>query len=80
LGDIYPAVNVLAGADPDGRAGLRYAIPGNVKLGDVAPAVGRRWQKPQEGDVLHASDASPDRGGALFSPTSQAQNPRMIMP
>jgi hypothetical protein len=34
--DISPAVNVLAGANPDGRPGLRYAMPGNVELGDVA--------------------------------------------
>src|SRR5208282_2071605 len=63
--DIGPPVNVLASADPNGRADLRHAIPGNVKLGDVAPAVGRRWQQPQEGEVLYATDASPDRGGAL---------------
>ena len=34
--DISPAVNVLAGANPDGRPGLRHAMPGNVDLGDVA--------------------------------------------
>src|ERR1017187_3653069 len=65
FGDILPAVNVLAGANPDGPAGFRHAIPGNVKLRDVAPAVGRGRQQPQEWEVLHATDASPDRGGAL---------------
>jgi len=44
LWDIGPAVDVLAGANPNGRAGFRHAIPGNVKLGDVAPAVGWGWQ------------------------------------
>jgi hypothetical protein len=63
--DIRPAVNVLAGANPNGRAGFRHAVPGNVKLGDVAPAVGRWWQQPQEREVLHAADGSPYRGGAL---------------
>src|SRR5208337_3399177 len=63
--DIGPPVNVLAGANPNGRAGFRHAIPGNVKLGDVAPAVSRRWQQPQEREVLHAADTGPDRGGAL---------------
>ena len=28
--DIGPAVNVLAGANPNGRAGFRHAAPGNV--------------------------------------------------
>src|ERR1039458_3210868 len=65
FGDILPAVDVLAGANPNGRAGSRHAMPRNVKLGDVAPAVGRGWQQPQEGEVLHAADASADRGGAL---------------
>jgi hypothetical protein len=40
-------------------------MPGNVELGDVAPAVGGRWQQPQEGEVLHATDPAPDRFGAL---------------
>src|ERR1035438_2043160 len=65
FGDIGPAVNVLAGANPDGLAGARHAIPGNVKRGDVAPAVGRGRQQPQEWEVLHTADASADRGGAL---------------
>src|ERR1039458_8477550 len=64
FGDILPAVDVLAGANPVGRAGFRHVIPRNVKLGDVAPAVGRGWQQPQEGEVLHTDDASTDRGGA----------------
>jgi hypothetical protein len=64
--DIGPAVNVLAGANPDGPAGFRHAIPGDVKLGNVAPAVGRGWQQPQEGEVLDAADASPDRRRPLY--------------
>src|SRR5664279_3400128 len=55
----------LAGANPDGRAGFRLAIPCLVKIGDVAPAVDWWWQQPQEGEVLDAADASPDRFGAL---------------
>ena len=62
---IRPAVNVLAGANPDGRPELWHAIRGDVKLSNVTPAVGRRWQQPQEGEMLHASDARPDRRGAL---------------
>src|ERR1019366_561576 len=50
--DIGPAVNVLAGANPNGCAGFRPAIPGNVKGGDDAPAVGRGRQHPQEWEVL----------------------------
>ena len=65
FGDINPAVSVLARANPDGRAGFRHAVPHNVKLGDVAPAVGRGRQQPQEGEVLDAADASPDGPGAL---------------
>ena len=45
--------------------GFRHAITGNVKLGDVAPAIYRGRQQPQEGEVLHAADATPDRPGAL---------------
>src|ERR1039458_9100816 len=63
--DTRPAVNVLAGANPDCRAGLRHAMPGNVKLSDVAPTVGCGWQQPQVRVVLDAADARPDRGGAL---------------
>src|ERR1035437_8192319 len=63
--DIGPAVNVVGGANPDGRAGFRHAIAGNGKLGDVAPAVGWRRQQPQKAEVLDTADASPDRGGAL---------------
>ena len=36
---ILPAVNVLAGANPDGPVGLRHAIPRNVEVGEVAPAI-----------------------------------------
>ena len=63
FGDIGPDVNVLAGANPNGRAGFRHVIPGKVTLGDVTPAVGRGWQQPQEREVLDTADASPDRGG-----------------
>ena len=56
-----PTVNMLAGANPNGRADLRHPVAGNVKLGNVAPAVSRRWQQPQEGEVLHSADASPGR-------------------
>ena len=45
-----PTVNMLAGANPNGRADLRHPVAGNVKLGNVAPAVSRRWQQPQEGE------------------------------
>ena len=65
FGDIYPAVNVLTGANPDGRANLRLAIPGNVKLGDVASAVFRGRQEPQEWEVLHPVHPGTDRLGAL---------------
>src|ERR1035438_5395696 len=65
FGDINPAVNVLTGANPDGRAGLRLAIPGHVKLGDVAPAVFRGRQQPQKREVLHTIDPGTDRLGAL---------------
>ena len=61
LGNIDPAVNVLAGANPNGLAGFRHAIPGHVKLGDVAPAVYWGRQQPQEREVLHTADACPDR-------------------
>ena len=50
---------MLADANPDGGAGLRHAVPGNIKLGDVAPTIGWGWQQPQEREVLHAADASP---------------------
>ena len=63
--NVGPTVNMLAGANPDGRPGLRHPVAGNVKLGDVAPAVGRGWQQPQKREMLHTANASPDRGGAF---------------
>jgi len=63
--DVSPAVNVLAGANPDRPAGFGLAIPPNVKLGDVAPAVGRGRQQPKEGEVLHPANPGPDRRSAL---------------
>ena len=62
---IRPAVGVLTGADEDRGADHRHAIPGNVKSGDVAPAIDRRGQQTQQGEVLHAADPGADRGGAL---------------
>src|ERR1017187_8724084 len=62
---IRPAVGVLTGADEDRGADHRRAIPGNVKSRDVAPAIDRRGQQTQQGEMLHAADASADRGGAL---------------
>jgi hypothetical protein len=56
---------LLAGANPDGGAGFGHAIPGNVKLGNVTPTVNRRWQQPQEREMLQAPDPRADRPGAL---------------
>ena len=56
---------MLAGANPDGRASFRHPIPGNVKLGDVAPAIYRGRQQPQQREVQHEPDTTPDRLGAL---------------
>jgi hypothetical protein len=65
FGDINPAINVLAGANPDGCACFRHAMAANVELGNVAPAVRRGGQQPQEGEMLHAAHARPDPRGAL---------------
>ena len=63
--DIRPADNVLAGANPDDPVGFRLTKPGNVKLGDIAPAVRGGRQQAQKTEVLHVADATPDRGGAI---------------
>ena len=65
FGHINVAVNVLAGANPDGPVGFRLAKPGNVKLGDITPAVRGGRQQAQKIEVLHVADATPDRGGAI---------------
>ena len=62
---IRPAVNVLTGANEDCGADHRRAIPGNVKIGDVTPAIDRRRQHTQQGEVLHAADPGADRGRSL---------------
>jgi hypothetical protein len=65
FGSIGPAVNVLAGANPDGGAGFGHAIPSDVKLGDVAPAVFRGRQQPEEREVVDIANTSSDRRGPI---------------
>ena len=74
---IRPAVDVLTGADEDRGADRRHAIPGDVKGGDVTPAIDQRGQQTQEGiaRVLTQGGTGPVMLPALPVPAGRCNFP-----
>ena len=62
FGGVFPAVDLLAGADEDAGADGRLAEPVNVEFGDVAEACLRCRQEAENDEVQGEGDFRAARG------------------